>query len=215
MGDSENSQNEQETVVRCDICGVYEGTFNQVKGHKPRCREKADRFRDLPAEPDDGGETNYARVEGAEPIPESVTESNAPETEPVVVAEPAATRERKTPDRKERVPLGVRRLKLAAPARPGFHRRWINDGWKHDPSRISDAEAGGYVLVEGVAPRVVGSNDNSTGITARLMEIPQELYDEDQAAKAREIDEKEKTINKGSGIPGDNQYVPDGAANRG
>ena len=209
MSDSENSQNEQETVERCEICNVYEGTKAQVRGHRPRCMEKREREVDAL--------NTLEEIDLEEEVDRAHAEAQAaekePETEPET-SEPVVARERETPDRKERVPLGVRRLKLAVPERPGFHRRWMNDGWKHDPSRISDAEAGGYVLVEGVAPRVVGSNDNSTAITARLMEIPQELYDEDQAAKAREIDEKEKTINKGSGIPGDNQYVPDVAANR-
>lgn len=213
MGETENVQSEQETVVRCDICGVYEGTFNQVKGHKPRCREKADRIRDLPAEPDDGLETQ----EGIDSDPTSEPLTREELVEKLKPPDPAVARERETSDRKERVPLGVRRLKLAAPVEPGFQYRWINDGWGHDPGRIAAAEAGGYVHVEGVAPRRVGSNEGGKEITARLMRIPQELYDGDQAAKAKEIDEREEAINKGSfdTNPGDNRYVPDGAANRG
>lgn len=211
MSDSENSQNEQETVERCEICNSYEGSKAQVRGHRPRCMEKRDAAAAMQVSEPDDGEKMQEGIDSA-PISEPLEREEI--VEKLTPPETAATRERETPDRKERVPLGVRRLKLAVPERPGFHRRWMNDGWKHDPSRISDAEAGGYVLVEGVAPRVVGSNENSTAITARLMEIPQALYDEDQAAKARETDEKEKTINEGSGIPGDNQYVPDNAANR-
>jgi hypothetical protein len=210
MSDSENGQG---VKVTCDICGEYEGTEKQVfSGHKPRCKEKrAKEAAMLDSEPNDGEETNAVRVEDAEPTPESTTETNMPEAEPVVA------REREIPDRKERVPLGVRRQKLAAPVEPGYQYRWMNDGWQKDPNRIAAAEAGGYVHVEGVEPRVVGSNDTGKPIIARLMRIPQELYDEDQAEKQREIDEKEQAVNDGSfgTTPGDKRYVPDGAANRG
>lgn len=126
--------------------------------------------------------------------------------------------------RKDRVPLGVARQKLAVPERPGYKRRWIND----DGSRLQQALAADYRYVEDPSikvgddngnsstdsriSRVVGKKKNGQEMRAYLMEISADLYREDQKAKQAEIDEVDRAIRKG-GIRndrGDMGYVPDG-----
>lgn len=133
------------------------------------------------------------------------------------------TREDQESPRSKRVPLGVPRMKMNAPQRPGYVRRWVND----DVGRLDAAQQGGYEFVTGESTseggatdgmgtkisRVVGSRDNGQPITAYLMEIKQEWYDEDQQAKNRKIDENEAAIKVGSdsqGKPGvDGRYIPE------
>lgn len=133
------------------------------------------------------------------------------------------TREEEAPERRVRVPLGVPRLKMTAPQRPGYVRRWVND----DPGRLDSAQQGGYEFVlgevrseggatDGVGAkisRVVGSNDNGTPKTAYLMEIKKEWYDEDQQAKQASVNQTEAALRRGSdehGEPGrDGRYVPE------
>lgn len=108
--------------------------------------------------------------------------------------------------RKERVPLGGGKQRLAAPdPKPEFVQRWVND----DPGRIQQALAGGYQFVvnpnasksgeyyqdaNGTSDigasmsRIVGSSVEGGGKRAYLMEIPKEFYDEDQASKQASID---------------------------
>ena len=221
--------------ITCDICNEYEGTKAQVlSGHKPRCKEKkrktereaeAKELAQLKADLEEAAASGKAgntlwqeefkkkSPEAELPVQELSSESE-PEFEEM--SSPVSTRDRDVPDRKKRTPLGVRRKRLDAPTEPGFHYHWLNDEWDKDPNRVADAEAGGYVHVKGTAPRTAGVNDGGKPIMGRLMRIPLELYDADQAEKQREIDEKEKLINEGSYDlrPGDNRYVPDGARNR-
>lgn len=117
--------------------------------------------------------------------------------------------------RKERIPLGGGRQKLAAPqARPGYVHRWINN----DPGRIEQAQAAGYEFVRdpnavksgeeyqqenetsdigSSVSRIVGKDDGGQGKRAYLMEIPKEFYDEDQAAKQQALDAVDAQIDKG------------------
>lgn len=130
--------------------------------------------------------------------------------------------------RKERVPLGIPRMKLQAPSRPGYRRRWICDR----PGRIEDAIRGGYQFVtketlggpdvpvdlteresvDSRVSRVVGVHEDNRPMVAYLMEIPEELYEEDQARKQAKVDEKEAALRRGvdqHGAPGqDGRYVP-------
>ena len=129
-------------------------------------------------------------------------------------------------DRKARVPLGVPRRKLSSDLRPGYVRRWINDA----VGRLEEAQAGGYQFVQsaivGDVPgdvteqagiglqvsRIVGKDETGGPITAFLMEIPQEFYDEDQAEKNDVICKMENSLRRGAdnhGAPGkDGRYVP-------
>jgi len=106
--------------------------------------------------------------------------------------------------RKERVPLGAPRPKMGAPKRAGYVRRWMND----DGDRIRLAEQGGYQFVEderdidesGRGARVsqtVGTKEDGSPLRAFLMEIRQEFYDADQAAKQSKIDEVQSAIERG------------------
>lgn len=133
-----------------------------------------------------------------------------------------------TAKRRERIPLNRNRMKLSVPSRPGYVRRWVNDV----PGRLYNFERAGYEFVtdpdlivgEGddvsqrpgvgsVVSRMVGSIE-ATGqpLRAYLMEIPQEYYDEDQAVKAAEVDERENAMRRGQdsqGSPGDGaRYIP-------
>lgn len=126
-------------------------------------------------------------------------------------------------DRKKRIPMGGRRLKLAGPERKGYHRHWFNDVG----NRVSDALAAGYTFVHDEATldgtegnelatrkrQAVGTQESGHPLYAFLMEIPERLYREDQAAKQAEIDETEDAIRRGI-APGQesqtHQYIPSG-----
>lgn len=100
--------------------------------------------------------------------------------------------------RRRRASVGGHALKLSAPTRKGYVRRWFND----DGNRIADADALGYdyVTEAGVQSsdpgsrisRLVGTKANGEPLRAYLMETPDELYAEGVAEKAahnRKIDE--------------------------
>lgn len=115
--------------------------------------------------------------------------------------------------RRQRVPVGRQSARLAAPARPGFVRRFANDS----PGRVKQLQNAGYEVVsdgtiatEGNGTQVERTADRATGMKAVLMETRQEYYDEDKAAKAAEIAMTEQAIREGSlhGAPGaDGRYV--------
>lgn len=129
-----------------------------------------------------------------------------------------------TQSRKERVPLGVPRAKLKTPQRQGYQRRWVND----TPGRLQAAQEGGYTFVEDPdlrvgeddgasrsdsrVSRIVGRAEGGKPLRAFLMEIPSELFKEDQASKRHALDEMERAIRKGR-VRSDGEehrYVPDG-----
>lgn len=115
--------------------------------------------------------------------------------------------------RPERIPFGSARQKLAATTRAGYHRRYFND----EARRIDAAKAAGYTFV--VDPRtgeptksVVGVAKQGGGLTAYLMEIPIEFFNEDQRAKDVPLQQFDQDIRRGAGpgtAPGqDGRYVP-------
>lgn len=126
--------------------------------------------------------------------------------------------------RKERIPLGNARLKLTAPVKEGKKRRWINDVG----GRLDMAQQGGYEFVTdsnlqiGEAgtdgnqdlgtriSRVVGTREDGQPMQAYLMEIDEDLYNEDQAAKARKLDEVDNEIRRGNikREKNDARYIP-------
>lgn len=127
----------------------------------------------------------------------------------------------KKTDRQARVPLGVPRLKLQFPERPGYVRRVIADR----PGRLEDALRGGWTFVteddnsddlavglDSRVSRVIGRHPDGTPMRGYLMEIPKELYDADQAAKMKWLDEVEAAMREGRdqfGSPGvDGRYIP-------
>ena len=113
-------------------------------------------------------------------------------------------------ERKQRVPLGVLRPKLAAKVRSGRVGRWLND----DGGRINDGLDGGYEFEkdkEGNKIRkTVGKRKDGSEIHAYLMSIDKTFYDEDQATKQADINKVEEQIFSGKydEKPGENRYVP-------
>ena len=110
----------------------------------------------------------------------------------------AAAEPDKVPSRRRRASVGGFALKLTAPARPGFTRRWFND----DGNRIAEAQELAYDFVHEAGlktsdlgsrtSRLVGTKANGEPLHAYLMETPDELYAEGVAerdAKTREVDE--------------------------
>jgi len=106
-------------------------------------------------------------------------------------------------EKPKRVPIGKRDI-LTAPQAPGKVRRFVNDV----EDRIDMFEAAGYTLVRGDIPigdpRVgedtqigsVVSKSVGGGKKAFLMEIDQELYEQDQAAKQAKIKEAEADMQR-------------------
>lgn len=111
------------------------------------------------------------------------------------------TRER--PARRQRFPLGTGDV-LTAEQRPGFVRRYVND--KDD--RVRRFVAAGYEPVhdpnadtsQGRSGRATNTGDSIVrkpvggGVEAVLMEIPEEFYREDQAAKQSRVDMDEQAM---------------------
>ena len=113
---------------------------------------------------------------------------------------------------RKRIPLGVRQ-RLTAPKRKGYERRFVNDegdrikrfvdaGWTpvtgetlniDNPER---PEGIGDLRVDASKPLgspIVETVDR-TGKKAYLMEVPKEWFDEDYAARQKQIDELERNI---------------------
>jgi|TARA_R100000656_G_scaffold19339_1_gene17629 hypothetical protein len=100
--------------------------------------------------------------------------------------------------RQKRIPMGVQQPKMLADERPGYVRYWFND----KGTRLSTAERAGYSYVKENGENrsmSVGTHEDGRPLRAYLMEITQEFYDEDQAAKQVPLDEFETAIN--SGLP--------------
>ena len=105
----------------------------------------------------------------------------------------------------KRVPLGAGKNVLTAPQREGFRRRFLND----EGDRIALAKRAGYQVVEDLGVEV-GDEDvtnrnvslgtgaevtvNRDGMKAILMELPEEYGKEDDERKAKDIDERERSI---------------------
>lgn len=125
---------------------------------------------------------------------------------------------REATGRRERTPLGAPRPKMGAKPIPGHQQRWVND----DGTRLMDAQNAGYEYVTDERgrkiSRPVGSGENGKPMTAHLMKIPDEFYEEDQAAKQAELDKIDNSIKRG-GIKGADQqdangfYVPNEGIN--
>jgi len=102
------------------------------------------------------------------------------------------------PRRRRRASVGGLALKLSAPPRPGYSRRWVNDSG----NRVAEAEELGYTPVSdtglktsspgSTVSRLVGTKAGGEPLHAILMETPDELYAEGLAEKeaaSRQIDD--------------------------
>jgi hypothetical protein len=141
--------------------------------------------------------------------------------------EEAPTGPKSVREARKRVPLGTHRRKLSVdhlniPKDKVV--RWVND----KPGRIAQALEGGYQLVRNpqneaagedtlvtgqvgeALTAVVGADEGGKPITAHLMVIDKDLYEEDQDFKQRQLDELDHAIEKGEVEPGEGQYIPSG-----
>lgn len=133
--------------------------------------------------------------------------------------------------RKNRVPAGIPGINMSFPPREGYTRRVVVDrpgrldkfyggGWRYvtesqldeqNPGRLKAATREG---VDSRVSQVVGSNKDGSPQHGFLMEIPTELYDEDQEAKQDKINRLEgglrqgKDADGGSGPGVDGRYIP-------
>jgi hypothetical protein len=128
-------------------------------------------------------------------------------------------------DRKKRQGLGVKKQGLAFNVPEGMVGRIVNDNWMADPSRVQRAQAAGWRFATekdvgdtshlavgateagGGINRKVGTNEGGTEIVGRLMVIDKDLYDEDQAEKAKEVDRKDALIKNDGFNETKNKYV--------
>lgn len=106
--------------------------------------------------------------------------------------------------RRNRVPMGGQRQKLARAEIPGYHQRWI-DG---TPGRLADAERAGYEFVmipdpdggggEVKEQMVVGTLPGGKPHIQYRMKQKAEFYHEDQELKLDNIRRVERTIKHGA-----------------
>lgn len=105
--------------------------------------------------------------------------------------------------RRRRASVGGHALKLQAPTRPGYTRRWFND----DGNRIAEAGELAYDFVRDPdakstdvgsrISRLVGTKPNGDPLRAFLMETPDELYAEGVAEREAELRAIDETIQNG------------------
>lgn len=109
---------------------------------------------------------------------------------------------------RRRADIGSDDLKLAAPKREGFTRRWVNDV----VGRVDNFTANGWDIVQtdGTEARHVGGQKNP--LKAVLMEIPDEFYAEDQKKKTAKIvdpnDLPETVVRRKATHNSPEEYVP-------
>lgn len=117
---------------------------------------------------------------------------------PQIEAEITTEAEGAPTKRRRRASVGGHALKLSAPGRDGYSRRWVND----DGNRIANAQELAYDFVcdgdikstdtGSRISRLVGTKANGDPLRAFLMETPNELFAEGVAEKEshnRQIDE--------------------------
>ena len=109
-----------------------------------------------------------------------------------------------TSKRPKRVPIHDQRNQMTTDQREGFVRRWVNDipgrvegykiaGWELDPR--SGVQVGDVDINNNNASLSTGAHANvGQGMKAVLMRIRTELYEADQKAKQKELDEQQKAL---------------------
>ena len=129
--------------------------------------------------------------------------------------------------RRARVAPGTASLNLDFPAREGYKRRVVCDrqgrldnfekwGWSYvTQDQLEEKNTGSLKAStrEGIDSRVsqvVGSHKDGRPMTGYLMEIPEEIYDEDQAAKMEKIDALESGLRQGASADGSTRPGQDG-----
>lgn len=128
--------------------------------------------------------------------------------------------------RRERVPFGKARQKLSVKNLPEDSvGRWVNDrdghveelldrGYSFVDKKgvfVGEEVTDGNAALDSRVSKVVGRDEAGRPIVAYLMATPKEFYEEDQKAKAVEIDAVDSAIRQGqhSRAAGDNRYIPE------
>lgn len=135
--------------------------------------------------------------------PARVVENPVAETqEAAPKAAPAPTK------RRRRASVNGLNLKLAAPSRPGYQRRWFNE----TPGRLAEAEELAYTHVSDASiksdgtdsrvRRLVGTQANGQPMYAYLMETPIEEYQAGQAEREEEHRAVDLAIKEGRDATG-------------
>src|SRR6185369_8463535 len=116
--------------------------------------------------------------------------------------------------RRRRASTGGHSLKLAAPGRAGYSRRWVND----DGNNLADKQELAYDFVHetGITSsdtgtrisRLVGTKANGEPLRAYLMETPDELYAEGVAEKEAHNRQIDEAIAAGRDLDGPMSAVP-------
>lgn len=115
--------------------------------------------------------------------------------------------------RRRRASVGGLTLKLDAPQRPGYVRRWFNG----DPTRLYEAEQLGYDFVQDPAgtdekrtdgmgsriSRFAGRDQNGGGVQTYLMECTVEDYEQGQRDKEARLKTFDDTLNAGNDPTGE------------
>ena len=186
-----------EQVIVCEICGTYSGSAAQLRGHRMQCKIKSEKPLVMKSPEELQTELDEAKAQ----IAAMQATQSAPMPEP---------RKREQPDRTKRVPMGKRGESLGPPnTDKNFHVHIFNDGWRKNPDRVQKALRAGYVPMEGFEPVIVGSNKDGTPIKGIRMQLPIELYEQDQAIKQEVVDARDKGIREGTyGVdPKDRPYI--------
>lgn len=123
------------------------------------------------------------------------------------------THKKELTNRAKRTPVGTRNV-LSAKGRPGFVQRWVNDV----DDRLSIFQDAGYTFVlredantsdsRAQDPSQMGASVKKSvgnGVTAYLMEIPEDFYKEDQILKQQRNDEIEASYDP-KGLTKDKYY---------
>lgn len=105
-------------------------------------------------------------------------------------------------NRPKRTPIHQRNVLTVGNKREGHRQRWVNDvdgrvamfeeaGYTivQRPTEVGDKQAGAANQVDRVVRKPVGG-----GVSAVLMEIPEEFYREDQMAKEAKIKDSERSL---------------------
>jgi hypothetical protein len=157
------------------------------------------------------------RAKPQEPIKLADVIKPPQENPPAPVSEGGADATSASPKRRRRSSVGGHALKLSAPTRPGYKRRFFNDVG----NRIAEAEELGYTPVSDTKAkspglgssdtRLVGTKATGEPLRSILMETPDELYAEGVAEKEaanRQIDEAITAGRDSTGRPElqDNSY---------
>lgn len=114
------------------------------------------------------------------------------------------------PDRPDRTPLHDQKDKINIKEMdPNYHYRWVTSNNPTDPDRVERFKRGGYEVVGGnvkvgdstvedLTTRSSGAVERymGQGQKAVLMRIRRDWYEEDQAAKQKEIDALEQQMKR-------------------